>query len=119
MPDLDLSNLTIQQVVGLTILTTAIDVLGGILLAIVHGTFSLSYVAVWLQSHVVPRVFPILALAAIGNGVPAFGVPAIPFAYALALAGLAAYVLETIASLRDSFRDTAAAPTDDSSVPTP
>lgn len=117
MPDLDLTNLTIQQVVGLTILTTLIDVLGGITLSIVHGVFNLSYVAVWLQSHVVPRVFPILALAAVGNGIPAFDIPAIPFAYGLALAGLAAYVLETIASLKDSFSDTAPPPVDETPVP--
>jgi hypothetical protein len=52
----------------------------------------------------VPRVTPILLLAALGNGVPAFDIPAIPPAFALSVAGLAAYVLETIASLRDSFR---------------
>ncbi len=117
--NLDLENLTLVQVIGLTCLVTVIDVLGGIALAAVHGTFSLAYVAVWLQSHVLPRVFPILALAVIGHGIPADGsiVPAIPFAFGLALAGLAAYVLETVASLRDSFTAKAAPPTDATPVP--
>lgn len=116
---LDLSAITLQQLIGLTVLVTAIDVLGGIALAIVHGTFSLAYVAVWLQSHVLPRVFPIVALAFIGHGFPEDGsiVPAIPFAFGLAIAGLTAYVLETIASLRDSFTAKAPPPTDESPVP--
>ena len=119
MPDIDLTAITLQQLIGLTVLVTAIDVLGGIALAVIHGTFSLAYVAVWLQSHVLPRVFPIVALALIGHGFPADGsiVPAIPFAFGLAVAGLTAYLLETIASLRDSFGNTAKAPTDATPVP--
>ena len=108
--DIDLTNLTLTQVIGLTVLVTAVDVIAGIALAVVHGKFSLAYVALWLQSHVVPRVTPILLLAALGHGVPAFDIPAIPPAFALAVAGLAAYVLETIASVRDSFRPQADPP---------
>lgn len=115
--DIDLSAITLQQLIGLTVLVTVIDVLGGIALAAVHGTFSLGYVAVWLQSHVVPRVFPILALGIVGHGIPALDVPPIPFAFGLAIAGLTAYVLETIASLRDSFRDAAPPPADGTPVP--
>ena len=115
--DIDLSAITLQQLIGLTVLITILDVLGGVALSAVHGTFSLAYVAVWLQSHVIPRVFPIIALAIIGHGVPALDVPPIPFAFGLAIAGLTAYVLETIASLRDSFRDTAPPPTDTTPVP--
>ena len=100
----DLNSLTIVQVVSLAILIAVVDTLGAIALSITQNKFSLGAVAVWLQSHVVKRLFPILALAAIGHG---FGdiLPAIPPAFALALAGLAAYVLETIASLKDSFAD--------------
>jgi hypothetical protein len=119
VPDIDLTTVTLQQLIGLTVLVTALDVLGGIALAVIHGTFSLSYVAIWLQSHVLPRVFPIVALGLLGHGFPADGsiVPAIPFAFGLAIAGLTAYVLETIASLRDSFTAKAAPPTDVTPVP--
>ena len=121
MPDIDLTAITLQQLIGLTVLVTAIDVLGGIATAVIHGTFSLAYVAVWLQSHVLPRVFPIVALALIGHGFPADGsiVPAIPFAFGLAIAGLTAYVLETVASLRDSFTAKAPPPVDVSPIPEP
>ena len=119
MSDIDLTAITLQQLIGLTVLVTVLDVAGGIALAVVHGTFSLNYVAVWLQSHVLPRVFPIVALGLIGHGFPADGsiVPAIPFAFGLAIAGLTAYVLETIASLRDSFTGKAVPPTDLTPVP--
>lgn len=114
----DLTNLTLTQVIGLTVLVTAIDVIAGVALAIVHGKFSLAFIAIWLQSHVVPRVTPILLLAALGNGIPAFDIPAIPPAFALSVAGLAAYILETIASVRDSFRPgDAPPPPDDTPVP--
>ena len=114
---IDLANITLTQIIGLTCLVTAIDILGGIALSIVHGTFTLAYVAVWLQSHVLPRVFPILALAVIGHGIPQLDIPTIPFAFGLAIAGCTAYVLETIASLRDSFTAKAPPPTDESPVP--
>lgn len=117
--DIDLSAITLTQLIGLTIVVTILDVLGSIALAIVHGTFSIAYVATWLQSHVLPRVFPILALGAIGHGIPSLDIPAIPFAFGLGIAGLTAYVLETIASLRDSFKDQAARPYDTSPVPYP
>jgi len=110
----DLNSLTLVQVFGLLALVAAFDVLGSMALAVVQGKFSLGAVAIWLQSHVLRRSFPIFALAVIGHGISAGGteiVPAIPPAFALALAGLAAYVLETVASLRDSFAD-ASRPTD-------
>ena len=101
--DFNLDSLTVSQVFGLLALVTLIDVAGSILLAITRGVFSLSYLAVWLQSHVLRRVFPIFALAVIGHGIGDGNiVPAIPFAFGMALAGLAAYALETINSLRDS-----------------
>jgi len=101
--EIDLSALTLTQVFGLLALIAAIDILGSMALAIVQGVFSLGATAVWLQSHVLKRAFPIFALAVIGHGVPTFDIPPIPFAFGLAVAGLAAYVLETVASLRDSF----------------
>lgn len=110
--DLDLSALTLAQVFGLLALVAAIDVLGSIALAIVGGKFDLGAVAIWIQSHVLRRVFPIFGLAMVGNGIPQLDIPSIPFAAGLAIAALAAYVLETIASLRDSFAGDTAPPVD-------
>ena len=109
--NLDLSNLTLAQAAVVLVIVTALEVASAYLLAVVHGNFDLGVVAVWLQSHTIRRVFPIFALAVVGSGIPQLGVPAIAPAYALALAALAAYVLETVASLRDSFGD-ASRPTD-------
>ena len=64
----DLNNLTIIQVVSLAIVIAVIDTLAAIALSITQVKFSLGAVAIWLQSHVLRRVFPILALAAIGHG---------------------------------------------------
>lgn len=102
MPDLDLTSLTLVQVIGLTALITFLDFIGSVLFAAAKGKFDLAYIAVWLQSHVPTRIFPILGLALVGQGVPALNIPAIPFAFGLALTGLTAYALETVASLRDS-----------------
>jgi hypothetical protein len=111
----DFTNLTIVQVVSLCLVVAAIDIIGSIALSITQQKFSLGAVAIWIQSHVLARVFPILALAALGHGLTLGGtefLPAIPFCFAAALAGLGAYVLETIASIRDSFQD-ASRPTDE------
>lgn len=101
----DLTALTLLQVFGLLAVIVAFDVLGSIAAAIVQGKFSLGAVAIWVQSHVLRRAFPIFALAVIGHGIPSLDIPAIGPASALAVAGLAAYILETVASLRDSFAD--------------
>jgi len=106
--NLDFTDLSIVQVVSLAIVLAVIDTLGAIVLSVIQGKFSLGAVAIWLQSHVLRRVFPILALAVVGQGVTINGtafLPAIPFAFGLSIAGLTAYAVETIASLRDSFSD--------------
>lgn len=109
--DIDLSAITLQQAFGLLAVVTLIDVAGAYLLAVVHGNFSFGVVALWLQSHTIRRVFPIFALAVLGHGIPQFGVPEIPAAWAMAVAGLAAYAVETVASIANSFKDTSP-PTD-------
>ena len=111
---LDLTALTLWQVFGLLTVVAALDVLGSTALAIVKGTFSLGAVAIWIQSHVLRRVFPIFGLAVLGHGIPQLDVPAIDIAFGLALAALAAYTLEMIASLRDSFGGDTAPPTNTS-----
>jgi len=112
--DLDLTALTLWQVFGLLTLVALLDVAGSMALAVVKHTFSLGAVAIWVQSHVLRRVFPIFGLAVLGHGVPELSVPAIDIAFGLALVALTAYVLETIASLRDSFGGDTAPPTDTS-----
>lgn len=101
----DLSALTLQQVFGLLAVIAAFDVLTAIAASVAQGKFSLGAVAVWLQSHVLKRAFPIFALAVIGHGIPPLGVPPIEPAFILAIAGLSAYVLETVASIRASLDD--------------
>jgi len=112
--NLDFSTLTLPEIFGLLFLIALVDVAGSIALAIVGRTFDLGAVAIWLQSHVLKRAFPIFALAVLGNGIPTLNIPAIAPAFAMALAGLAAYALETIASLRTSFGGDTAPPTDTS-----
>lgn len=109
----DLTNLTLQQTFGLLALVALIDVATAIVASIIQGKFSLGSVAIWLQSHTLKRAFPIFALAVLGKGVTPLGIPAIDAAYVTALAGLGAYILETVASIRDSVSD-ASRPTDTS-----
>lgn len=114
--DLDLTNLTLVQASIVLAIVTALDVASAYVLAVVHGNFSLASVALWLQSHTLRRVFPIFALAVVGHGIPALDVPAIGPFWGLALAGLAAYALETVKSIQDSFADTTP-PTDTTPQP--
>jgi hypothetical protein len=104
--DIDLSALTLTQVFGLLTLVAIVDVAAAIALSVVHGNFSGGAVAIWVQSHVLRRIFPIFALAVIGHGVPQLDIPQIPPAFGLALAGLTAYVIETVVSISKSFADT-------------
>jgi hypothetical protein len=94
---MDLTALTISQLAVLLSLVTIIDVAGGLLDAARAGTLSAQYIAVFLDSHVLKRVFPIIGLALIsktlGEG------PDGATLWTLALGGLVAYVLETIRSL--------------------
>ena len=101
--DLDLSNITLAQGAFFLVIVTALDVAAAMLLAAARGEFSLAYVAVWLQSHTLKRVFPIFALATLGHGVPQLDIPAIPAFWGMAVAGLVAYILETVKSIQDSF----------------
>ena len=112
--DIDLTHLTLTQVFTLSATVAVLDTLAAMALAVTQGVFSLGAVAIWLQSHVLKRVFPILALAVLGSGFTAGEtviLPAIPPAFGLAILGLTAYVLETVASIRGSFQD-ASRPTD-------
>jgi hypothetical protein len=121
--NIDINDITLAQGALLLCLVTAIDVLGSMAIAAMQGKFSLAYVAIWIQSHTLRRVFPIFGLAVLGHGLSsgetAF-LPAIPVFWAMAVAGLAAYLLETVKSLQNSFgpEDTPPPP-DVSPIPAP
>jgi hypothetical protein len=72
----------------------------GVAAAFRDDTFSLDALAAFLRKHIAGRVFPIALLLMAGH----FGSQ--PALLALGLAGAAAYVLETIGSIRDSWGKT-------------
>ena len=123
----DLTNLPITALFTYLLLIAVIDVAFNVVMAFVHGNFSAIYVADFLRTHILLRVFVIGALGILlrvfvigalgilGHGVAALGVPAIPAVSLAATGGLAAYAIETIASLREGLTDTSPAP----SPPTP
>lgn len=111
---IDLTRLTVSQVVTMAAVLAAIDTVAAIVLALGRGTFSLAYVGVWLTSHVAMRVFPIYALVILGAGLPGL-TPGVPALFALAVAGLAAYLGETVKSILINFH-TSAPPTDETPV---
>jgi hypothetical protein len=106
----DFTNLPLTALFTYLILIAAIDVGFNIIMAIVHGNFSGSYVADFLRTHILLRVFIIGALGILGHGVPALGVPAIPAVSLAATGGLAAYVVETVASLVQALHETTPRP---------
>lgn len=113
-----LSDLTLVGVVTLTLLITAVDVIGAYVLAASQGKFDLGYVANWLTSHSIKRVFPIYALALLGVGIEQAGIPAIPPLFIAATVGVAAYLGETVKSIAINFAD-ARAVRDETPVPPP
>lgn len=101
----DLTALGLGEFLGLLLLVAAFDVIAAWVAAITQGVFSLGAVAIYIQSHVLKRVFPIFAMAVLGHGIPQLGIPELPIASIAAVAFLGTYVLETIASIRGSFTD--------------
>lgn len=113
-----LSDLTLLGVITFTLLITLVDVIGAYLLAASQGKFDLGYVAAWLTSHSVKRVFPIYALALLGAGIEPAGIPAIPALFIAATLGVGTYLGETVKSVIVNFAD-AKAVHDESSIPPP
>jgi hypothetical protein len=107
--------LTLAQLFFYLFIVAAADTIWNIALAIVHGNFSPAYVADFVRSHLILRVTAIGLIGSLGHGWPAFGIPEIPAASLAATAALAAYVIETIASMRDGLSNTTPVP----SPPTP
>lgn len=113
----DFTNLPTSALFTYLLIIAAIDVGWNIALSVVHGNFSAIYVADYIRTHIVLRVFAIGALGAVGHGLPGLGVPEIPAATLAATASLAAYAVETFASLREALTNTKPAP--EPPTPTP
>ena|SRR5690349_18212460 len=111
----DLTNLTFLQLGTYLVLIAGADVLFNTVLAVVHGNFSFAYVADFIRSHLLLRVTAILLVAVFGHGIPAVGIPEIPAVSAAASVALAAYLAETVWSIKGAFTDTRPEP----SPPTP
>lgn len=104
MPTIDdITGLSLLGVTSLTILLAAVDTGGSIIAAFIHKTFSTQFLLEYLRSHVLMRVFPILALGVLGHGVAMLDIPAIPAATLAAGVSLLAYLIETLGSLKGSF----------------
>jgi len=106
----DLTHLTLAQVIGGALFLAALDTVSTVLLAIANRNFSSQYVTDFLTSHVLKIVAPIALLATAGHGLPAFGVPEVPEAFAASVAALSAYGVKTIGSLYSSWQDKGAVP---------
>lgn len=108
--DIDLTALALPQFLGLLLLVAGIDTAFSVVLAIANGNFDGEYLLDFLRTHILAKVAPIFALALIGSGVPALGIPAIPPAWGFALISGGLYVANTVASIKGSLDDKAIAP---------
>lgn len=106
----DLTNIPLIALFTYLILVAALDVGFNVVLSIVHGDFSALYVADFLRTHILLRVFIIGALGVLGHGISALEVPAIPAVSLAATGGLAAYIVETVASLVQALHETTPRP---------
>lgn len=113
---MDLTHLTIAQLVIVLVVVAAVDTASGILGSISAGSFSVAYVATFLESHVLKRIAPIIGLAIISFSL---GDPAGAAVFATALAGLVAYVTETIASVAGNLPGSRTAAVPPSGSPNP
>lgn len=106
----DLTNLPLAALFTYLVLIAFVDVAFNVVLAVVHGDFSAIYLADFLRTHILLRVFVIGALGILGHGIPAAGVPAIAAVSLAATGGLGAYIIETIASLIQAIKSTTPVP---------
>lgn len=86
-----------EALVGLVAVAAA-DTIIGIGKAIIGGNFSLDHVAQFVRSHLLERVLPIAGLLIVAQLYPSLG----QLLGATALAAAAAYVAETLGSIRDT-----------------
>lgn len=107
----DFTDLPLESIVATLFFLAAIDTVGSIVIAIGAGTFNGEYVTGFLVTHVRNVWLPIVSLGLLGTGVPAVNIPPIPAASLAATAGLTAYAVATLASLKGSVEDKSAVPT--------
>lgn len=100
--DLNFADLSLTGLFTYLLLLTFVDVGVNVLLSVKNGNFSGIYVADFIRTHILLRVFAIGSLGVLGHGVPAFDVPAIPIVSVAATVALAAYAIETVASLKEA-----------------
>jgi len=99
---LDFANLSLTALFTYLVLLTSIDVGVNVLLSLINRNFSGAYVADFIRTHILVRVFAIGALGVLGHGVPALGVPPIQVLTLAATGALAAYAIETVNSVRSA-----------------
>lgn len=107
--DIDFTGLPLASVVATLLFFAAIDTVAAYATALINKTFSASYALDFLTTHVAKIGVPIFLLALVGHGIEPY-VPAIPAAGIVATGSLAVYAIATIASIKDTFGDQAAAP---------
>ena len=89
---------------ALAVLTLAfLDFVLGVAAAVRDSTFAFASVAVFVQSHLVGRVFPIWLLLFVGYLTQGVEVAGMPLILGAGVAAGAAYVAETIASINASW----------------
>lgn len=98
MPNIDLSSLTFAQFAIALFVVMIVDFLFGVVTALAHGTFSIDKLLNVVETHLLPRVFPIGATGLIAWAVPQ-AANAHDVIWLSALGLLAAYMLETLASV--------------------
>lgn len=113
----DLSNIPLPTLFAYLFIVAFADTAWNVLLSFVHGNFSAAYVADFIRTHILLRVFAIGLTGSLGAGWPGLGIPAIPAASLAASLALAAYVVETIASLKEGLTDTRPVPTPPTPTP--
>lgn len=97
--NIDLTHLSLLQLLIVLLITAAVDTLTGIVGAVMSHTFTVDLVATYLETHVLKRVFPILGVGFLAQSL---GGPegAGAVIWAGALLSLGAYVAETVASVQ-------------------
>lgn len=109
-------NQTLQLLFIVCLLLAAADFLVGAVAALRSHTFSVDYVAVWIDTHLLKRVFPIVILASVAASLTAAltGFPdadatakfalgaAGTTAWGVSLAAFATYAIESLKSLQDN-----------------
>lgn len=96
---MDLEHLTLAQIVIGLFSITVLDFISGVAGAFANHTFSVDSIAQFVATHILGRVIPLSFAAAVGIGLPVLNLPPSPAIFAVFLAGGAAYVAETLASI--------------------